>query len=318
MRRSTTEQGYETNETTSRHLAIARAVLTAGVILSTGAVAPLGAQQKTTQRYAVTPTVSIRFFGDVGRLRIIGWDRDSVVITATLPAGARLDAPRAGEKGRPSPGMKIYVEIPRPPAPDATLELRVPARARIWAKSGSAEVDVTGLTGGLDVNIVGGSVRVAGSQAELQIESMDGSVTVEGSPTWLRVKTATGDIMLRGGSEDAALSTVSGAMRVADGRFDRAKFTSVTGSIVFAGDLARGAAIDFDTHAGPIDLGFPAQLDADVDVASITGRIDNMFNGRRPIVGREGRGMELGFTSGTGRARIHVRTFKGSVQLRAR
>lgn len=282
------------------------------------ASAPLEAQQKISQRFAVTPTASIRLFGDVGSLRIVGWDRDSVVVTGTLPAGARLDAARGGDPERPSPGMKIYVEVLRSPAPDAKLEVRVPSRARVWSKSGSADVEVTGLTGGLDLNIVGGSARIACSPAELQVESMDGSVTIEGSPTWLRAKTATGDIVVRGGSADAGLSTVSGAIRVGDGRFERAKFTSVTGPIIFAGDLARGATLDFDTHGGPIELRLAGRPDAEFDVATVTGSIENTLTARRPIAGREGRGMELGFTSGTGRARIVVRSFKGNIYLRAR
>ena len=282
------------------------------------AAAPLAGQQKVSQRFAVTPTASIRLFGDVGSLRIVGWDRDSVVVTGTLPTGARLDASRGGDPERPSPGMKIYVEVPRSPAPDARLEVRVPSRARVWSKSGSAHVEVTGLTGGLDLNIVGGSARITCSPAELQVESMDGSVTIEGSPAWLRAKTATGDIVLRGGSEDAGLSTVSGAVRAGEGRFERAKFTSVTGAIVFAGDVARGATLDFDTHGGPIELRLAPRLDAEFDVATVTGSIENTLTARRPIAGREGRGMELGFTSGTGRARILVRSFKGNIYLRAR
>jgi hypothetical protein len=289
-----------------------------GAFLTGAAGHPLCAQQKTTQRYAVTPTASVRLFGDVRSLRIIGWDRDSVVVTAVLPTGARMDASRGGEIGRPSLGMKIYVEVPGASAPTATVELRVPTRARVWAKSGSADVEVTGVAGGLDLNIVGGSVRVACSPAELQVESMDGSVTIEGSPAWLRAKTATGDIVVRGGSEDAGLSTVSGAIRVGEGRFDRAKFTSVTGPIVFAGELARGATLDFDTHSGPIELRLPPKLDAEVDVATVTGTVQNTLTARHPIAGREGRGMELGFTSGMGRARIFVRSFKGNIELHAR
>jgi putative adhesin len=300
-----------------RREAFVHAVVLGGV-WTLAAAAPLRAQQKVIQRFAVTPTASIRIFGDVGSLRIVGWDRDSVVVTGTLPAGARLDASRGGDPERPSPGMKIYVEVPRSPAPDAKLELRVPSRARVWSKSGSANIEVTGLTGGLDLNIVGGSARIVCSPAELQVESMDGSVTIEGSPAWLRAKTATGDIVLRGGSEDAGLSTVSGAVRVGEGRFERAKFTSVTGPIVFAGDLARGATLDVDTHGGPIELRLAPRLDAEFDVATVTGSIENTLTTRRPIAGREGRGMELGFTSGTGRARILVRSFKGNIYLRAR
>jgi hypothetical protein len=300
-----------------RRETVAHAVALGG-LWALAAAAPLRAQQKVMQRFAVTPTASIRLFGDVGSLRIVGWDRDSVVVTGTLPAGARLDASRGGDPRKPSPGMKIYVEVPRSPAPDAKLELRVPSRARVWSKSGSADVEVTGLTGGLDLNIVGGSARIVCSPAELQVESMDGSVTIEGSPAWLRAKTATGDIVLRGGSDDAGVSTISGAVRVGEGRFERAKFTSVTGPIVFAGDLARGATLDIDTHGGPIELRLAPRLDAEFDVATVTGSIENTLTARRPVAGREGRGMELGFTSGTGRARILVRSFKGNIYLRAR
>ncbi len=301
----------------ARRKGFAHAVVLAGLWML-GIAAPLPTQQKVSQRFAVTPTASIRLFGDVGSLRILGWDRDSVVVTGTLPAGARLDASRGGDPSRPSPGMKIYIEVPRSPAPDAKLEVRVPTRSRVWSKSGSADVEVTGLTGGLDLNIVGGSARIACSPTELQVESMDGSVTIEGSPAWLRAKTATGDIVLRGGSEDAGVSTISGAVRVGEGRFERAKFTSVTGPIVFAGDLARGATLDVDTHGGPIELRLAPRLDAEFDLATVTGSIENTLTARRPIAGREGRGMELGFTSGTGRARILVRSFKGNISLRAR
>jgi hypothetical protein len=60
------------------------------------------------------------------------------------------------------------------------------------------------------------------------------------------------------------------------------------------------------------------RLDADFDVATVTGTIVNTLTTRRPIAGREGRGMELGFTSGVGRARVLVRSFKGNIHLRAR
>lgn len=276
------------------------------------------AQQSVNHRFAVTPTVSIRFFGDIGGLRIVGWERDSVAVTGTLPSGARLDASRGGVADKPSPGMKIFVEVPRTPATDARLELRVPARARVWAKSGSAVIEVIGLTGGVDLNVVGGSVRVACSPAELQVESMDGAVMIEGNPAWLRAKTATGDVVLRGGSEDAAISTVSGAIRVGEGRFERARFTSVTGPIIFGGDLARGARLDFDTHGGPIELRLPQRLDAEIDAATVTGTIENTLTTRRPVVGREGRGMELGYSIGSGSGRVVIRSFKGNIYVRAR
>jgi hypothetical protein len=107
-------------------------------------------------------------------------------------------------------------------------------------------------------------------------------------------------------------------VRVGGGRFERARFTSVTGPIEFAGDLTRAATLDFDTHGGPIELRLAPKLDVEVDAATVTGTIENTLTPRRPVAGREGRGMELGFTSGMGRSRIVIRSFKGNVQLRPR
>jgi hypothetical protein len=66
------------------------------------------------------------------------------------------------------------------------------------------------------------------------------------------------------------------------------------------------------------ELRLARKLDAEVDAATVTGTIENTLTAHRPVAGREGRGMELGFTSGIGRSRIVLRSFKGNIQLRPR
>ena len=270
-------------------------------------------QQAVDSRRAVTSTPSVRISGTFAELRIRGWNKDSVVITGTVPNDTRFAGGFLAPAGGPSPGAKFYLESPTG-VPAGTLELRVPAGARVWAKAGSATIDAEGVTGGLDLNVIGGSVHVAGAPHELTVEAMDGAITVEGSSPWARLKTASGDITLGTGSEDAAVTTVSGDVRVA-GRYERLRISSVTGPVAFNGDIVRGGSLDVDSHSGTIDLRFSPKLSADVDIATMSGRIENAFNKRAPIPGRESRGEELGFTAGTGGARIYVRSFKGNVKL---
>jgi DUF4097 and DUF4098 domain-containing protein YvlB len=215
--------------------------------------------------------------------------------------------------------MKFFVEAPDESALRANkLELRVPARARVWIKAGSADIEASGVTGGLDLNIVGGSVRVSGTPRELIVESMDGAVTLNATAEFARVKTATGDIVLQGGGEDITLTTVSGAIRASDGTVQRGRFESVTGPIVFAGNIARGGDAKFDTHSGSIELRLAPRADLEIDAASVTGSIENAWTRTRPIAGREGRGMELGISSGMGGARVSIRSFKGNIRLAAK
>jgi hypothetical protein len=117
------------------------------------------------------------------------------------------------------------------------------------------------------------------------------------------------------------LTTVSGTISVDGGGRDpveRARLESVTGPITFAADIKRGGDIRFDTHSGAIDLRLVPRADVELDAATVTGTIENRWNSGRPIAGREGRGMELGTSSGTGGARVQVRSFKGNLRVTTR
>src|SRR5687767_7139252 len=146
---------------------------------------PLAAQktadprQRVERRFAVASDASIRLHGAFARLKIIGWDRDSLVITGTMARGWRLEGNAVSNTFGAPRGAKFFIDAPTDTdAPGAALEVRVPANARVWAKSGSADIEVSGVTGGLDLNIVGGSISVASTPRELTIESMDGNVKV--------------------------------------------------------------------------------------------------------------------------------------------
>jgi hypothetical protein len=273
------------------------------------------AQQKVNIQRASTPTVSVRLSGAFAAVRVVAWEHDSISLTGGVGAGSRVDGGPNTATGTIT-GMKFYVEAAEGASIVGNkLELRVPRNARVWVKTGSADIDVAGVAGGLDLNIVGGSVRVSGKPRELLVESMDGSVTIGGFVDYARVKTATGDIVMDARVEDATLTTVSGSIRVGEGSVQRGRYESVTGPIVFAADLPRGADARFDTHSGAIELRLPRPGNVEIDAASITGTIENAWTSIRPIAGREGRGMELATSSGMGGARVSIRSFKGNVRL---
>ncbi|HJQ20577.1 MAG TPA: DUF4097 family beta strand repeat-containing protein [Gemmatimonadaceae bacterium] len=282
------------------------------------AISSAAAQQKVDIRRAASPTVSVRLGGAISRVKVLGSDVDSIVLIGALGAGSRIDGGALNVPG-PVQGMKYFVDAPdEAGVRNNVFELRVPKGARVWIKAGSADVEADGVTGGLDLNIVGGSVRVSGKPRELIVESMDGSVTFAGTAGFARLKTATGDITLDGGGEDLTLSTVSGGVRAAGGAIERGRFESVTGPITFAGDVARGGDLRFDTHSGALDLRLARGADAEIDAETVLGTIENTWTKTRPAVGREGRGMDLGISSGMGGARVSIRSFKGNVRLAPR
>jgi hypothetical protein len=279
------------------------------------AAVPAEAQQKVNVRLAVAPTVSVRLNGPFADLRVIGTDTDSLILTGTLPAGARLDAMSPPRGTPPATGAKFYIDAPQAEAAGGQLELRVPAGATVWAKSGSARIEVSGIRGGLDLNVVGGSISVSGTPRELNVESMDGDVDVTGTPGWMRVKTATGNVTVRGAGTDAGVTTVAGTVKLAGGPFERVRIETVTGSVAFGGVLGRAASLVIDSHSGGIDLRLDPKASVEIDATTITGTITNSVSARRPTPGREGRGAELALGVGTGDARVTLRSFKGNIRL---
>ena len=67
---------------------------------------PLAAQQRIDRRMAVGSTAAIRISDLVGMVRLVGWDRDSLVVVGELPAragqlyfGGSADAAKLGLEG---------------------------------------------------------------------------------------------------------------------------------------------------------------------------------------------------------------------------
>ncbi len=280
---------------------------------------PLAAQQKVDLRRAAAPNVYVRVNGAYASLRVVGWEKDSIVMTGALPKGTRFEPAMGSATDGPLKGAKFYIE---PPAQGGgatgTLELFVPVGATVWAKAGNARIDVSGIGGSLDLNLVGGAITVSGTPRELNVESMDGTVDITGTPAWMRVKTATGDVNVRGAAPDAGFTTVGGNITLRDGTYERIRVEAVTGNVVFASTLGRAGNLTIDSHSGTIDMQLAPKSSIDIDATTIAGTITNSVTARRPTPGREGRGEELALALGVGDARATLRSFKGNIRLGTR
>jgi hypothetical protein len=254
---------------------------------------------------------ALRIANMVGSVVVHGWNKDTVMVRGTLGAGDNFFM------GGGYTGAKIFVEAinDRDPKP-ARLEVWVPARVRLWVKTATADIEVSDVTGGLDLYVVSGTIDVTGNPHELNAEAIDGDIHVTGSPSWLRAKTATGTITFQGACSDLGLSTVSGPIKVDGGVFERTKIETVTGNITFAGRLDRGGTFDFDSHSGSVEIGIPEKMGASISAVTIAGTITNNLSKHPPIPGRFGRGAELTMELSGGGARVSIRTFKGPVTFR--
>ncbi len=269
------------------------------------------AQTKMSRGLALNADGAVRIYNLGGSVKVTGWKRDSVAVRGTLGKGSTF------HMGGSRAGMKMFVEDAdeRNPA-RADLEVYVPLNVKLWIKTATADISVTGVGGSLDLYVVSGNITVSGNPSDVNAEAIDGSIRIAGSPAWTRARSASGDVTFDGRTSDVSISTVSGRIFVTGSTFEKAKFESVTGSIRFDGGFERGGLISFDTHSGTVDIGLTAGSAADFDVVSIAGSISNKLTGKQAVAGRYGRGAELAAEAGGGGTRVVVRSFKGPVVLR--
>jgi hypothetical protein len=277
---------------------------------------PAAAQQRVNFGHAAAKDIAVRLVGPFAHLEVTAWDQDSISLTGGLPANFKLDNVFAGDPGVPSRGAKFYIDGSNVIMPkQAWLELRVPAKARVAIKGGTASLIVRGITGELDLNMIGGTITVDGKPVSLNVEGIDASIRFTGSADWLRVKTGAGEIAMSGQSGDAGFTTVSGNITVNDATLDRARFESMTGNVTLAGEMAKGAVWTFDTHSGLVDLRLGSKPSTSIEAVTIAGAIENLLTNKRPDVGRNGRGQEIDLELGSASGRIRITTYKGNVRL---
>ena len=291
--------------------------LLAMTVAATLAAVPVAARQDAgptiTRGMAVDRDASIRLFNLSGSVRVIGWDRDSIAVTGTIaPGGGRffMGGGRRGVKmGIETPGEDVATIAP------TTLELRVPAGARVWVKGSATAMTVTAMRGELDLSTVSGALSVTGSPSQVTAESMNGRIEIAGATQIIRAKTADGEIVVRGAGGDLAVSTVSGPIRVlAARRVLAGRVESVSGAITFTGDVASGGTLDLQTHDAPIYVTLSPGQSAVVDVSAFRGRFTNgLASAKRGAANKWTRR----FTLGTGDALVAIRSLKGDVTVRA-
>ena len=283
-----------------------------GALMLAASAMQADAQQRVSRRIAVAPNVAVKVWVSAGSIKLVGWDRDSLVVEGTIGKGDSFFFGGAGAGAKfgvdDLPGGKL--------AQPVDLVAYVPRAGRVSVRSVTGSIEATNLSGAY--NTVSGDIRVTGKVEDLQAEAMDGAIHIEVTSPIARARTGSGSLEVGGRVEDLSAATVSGPITITTEGIIRGRFESVTGTVVIDAPIERSASIDVDSHNGAVDLRLPPAMTGDFELTSVTGTISNGFDKRAPVVGRQGRGQELVFVTNPKGPRIVVRTFKGPIALRER
>jgi DUF4097 and DUF4098 domain-containing protein YvlB len=230
-------------------------------------------------------------------------------VVGSIPAGSSF---YFGGRGQASK-MGVERKDETLAAPGSTLEVKVPRGARVWIKSGTANVEVTGLRGELECTSISGSIRVEGSLKLLIAESMEGNLNASGPMDVVRLRGGAGTITIRGPRGDITATTVGGAIVAMDAAVVRARLETVSGTIAYDGSVDPRGTLEAVTHSGDVTLRLPQDISAEFDLESFDGAIvvGLMEKGsEKPF-----RGKPVSFVTGEGGSHVMVRSFKGEIRI---
>jgi hypothetical protein len=288
--------------------------LAGGILLCVSTV-PASAQRNVDERLAAAPGVSVQIMNIAGSVKVTGWDRDSIAVTGSVHD---TQAERFAVH-RSDAGVKIGIwDTTVERVPPSAIDVRVPARSQVWVRTGSASIFASGLSGGLDVNSVGGDIEIRGSPREVFAESMTGAIVLDVRSAVARAKTVTSAIRVHGVIADATATSVSGNILLEHADIARGSFESVDGELRFVGTIRPAATLSFVTHAGAVEFLLPAATAAQFRVGTYEGSLTSEFDVPVRTTASKIKGSERSFTLGRGSAQVNVRTFRGRVVIRSR
>jgi DUF4097 and DUF4098 domain-containing protein YvlB len=240
-----------------------------------------------------------------GAVIVTGSDRNEIKVRARTENGAIRFT---------SNGMRATLE----PASgrgcnDGRFEITVPVGTRVSARSWSGSVSVKGVRGDLETRTQSADVDIR-DVGRIDVESLSGDVTIHGVTGESMIHTVSGDIELGTARGDVEIETVSGDIDLRDVVAKQIRTHTTSGDVDFSGQILPDGRYEYNTHSGEIRLALPADVGAQLNVATFNGGIESDF----PITlqaGKDHDNKRLSFTLGQGTARITAETFSGDITL---
>ena len=249
-----------------------------------------------------------------GEVTVRSWDRDQVRVQASHSpreqVEARIEEQALRVRARPVSGSRGGGRG----LVDYTLT--VPRWMPVSLTGTYLEADVEGTTAEVNVETVGGNIRVVGGSSTVTLRSVEGTVTVERTSGKVQANTVNDGIRLVGVAGDVTAETVNGDIELRDLKTTTLDVSTVNGDVTWTGSTSERGTARIATHSGDIRVSLGPSANATVFVRTFQGDFSADFAITLPegMEGRDGH-KRFNFTLGDGSARVELQSFNGDIHV---
>src|SRR2546423_603704 len=250
-----------------------------------------------------------------GKIRVVGWDRPDVKISASIESGhlrfsanssrVTLSVEDSDDRGYKHRGHNVG---------EARYDVSVPRGARLILEAVSGDVIARGSQGEIEASSVSGDVDVSDGVRSVSVESVSGSAHTAQVNGNLRTETVSGDLRAQNVSGNVEASSVSGEISLTGIQSQDVRTETVSGDITYTGTIEPSGRYNFESHSGTLNLNIPRNAGAQFSVETFSGGVTANFPITLPPGTKRHEGRMV-FTIGDGRARVTAQTFSGEIKI---
>jgi len=287
----------------------------AAVIAATLLLAQAAGAEDIEKRAQADPHGEVSIVNVAGEVQVTGWDRNEVQVNAELEEGAqRLEFKTSGAR------TSIEVVLPKGRTFEGSSDLvaHVPRNSSLVTQTISADQTIKEVRGSQRLQSVSGQIQTEAWNEDVQVKNISGEVNVRGhnGKGTIRLNTVSGDVRLEDVGPELDLQSVTGDMQVRVAELSSARIKTTNGDLELrAASLTREVRVEAEGINGNLRFRFRGAIDAEFDIQTFNGEIDNCFGPKPHRVSEYAPGNALRFKQGNGEGRIRIKALNGTVEI---
>lgn len=268
------------------------------------------------RRVPADPHGEVEIVNVAGSVQVSGWDRPEVLVDADMGRNVKRLKVESDSRSR-----RTWVKVEWPPgllsSRGADLVVKVPRDSALTVNTISADQQISEVRGVQRLQAVSGEINTQVWSQELAVKTIGGNVTVRAhkEPGVIAINTVSGDVTLADVAGELNLETVTGDMKIGMDVLTRGRIRTTNGDLRLGALLAKDSRLDAEAINGDLSFRLRPPVDAEFDIATFNGEIDNCFGPKPAPTHVHAPGNNLRFSEGDGSARVRVKTLNGGVEL---
>lgn len=254
----------------------------------------------------VRPGTSLEIENFGGSISVKTWDKDALKIAAEHSLRDRVIIERVGSAIRLKVKSRRWVP--------ATIDYRIlaPRWMKLELSGVNTDIDVQDSHGEIRAETVQGDITLKSSSGFASLSSVQGAISAVDVRGRVEASSVNDKIRLANVIGPIFAESVNGGIEIEGAQSDSVEASTVNGPVSYEGVVSDAGYYHFATHNGCIDVAMPEQSNATVSLSTFSGGIDSSF----PVTMKKIRSQRFQTTLGSGRARIELESFQGTIFLR--